>query len=253
VIPAATLKAGFEECWIPVKAPDLAAAEDEHREALAEWHGLDRLRDELEEAAKEDDGTGRMVVEPAELALVERRLREAKERAAERLIHAREQLARARVAAANEALPGLVEEHAHRCERAERARLEFEHAYCKLLLASWEFGEALQAETLAARTIVDQARSAAPDTEAREHILSRARHSNELPALLGPGGPLEWTPRPGRHLFDGIGDDVNPGREQMWSALGVLANLGRERGLATLGETIRARVQELAEERGTDE
>lgn len=172
---------------------------------------------------------------PSGRKLIAEELEVAKAEAAERSLQAArrvqalaEKVRRARAALAQHELPDLATRHAATADAVATATRRAEQAYIGLVAALIEQGEALSAEKLAARAVVQVAVSPLTDGDERETLRRRAEH--ELPvALADDGSAVEWVERPESGLWALSGVSWVGGNDAFGEQLVDLVRAGRDR------------------------
>lgn len=148
---------------------------------------------------------------------------------------ARDEANAARVAAANEQLPGLLERHAHAAEEAEAALAELEEAWLALTVASWRAVDAFTAEGQAARDVVKAAKPALPSEDERGRAIL-ASTEYRIPAEVGDDRTVtEWRRRPSHGLWGG---SLEVGSASAFRQLAEIAAVGYAKGRALHGRKI---------------
>jgi hypothetical protein len=233
----------------PAERSEFDQAQAEHGEARSAFKQLEAREAELSRpgALTTADLAGkrkRSALTPDERAVALEEVRQAKIAAARRLGEARERLAEAKVAQANERLPELAERHAGAAALVEARRRAFEQAAAVLIAAGVALGEAAGEEARIARELVGTAAGAVADYEEAQRI--KFRGHDAVPLAVDVDGATETRPRPELGVFGKGGDTWNPRREALYEELGRAARAGRKR-IAALPERGAAAVRrELA-------
>jgi hypothetical protein len=221
----------------------LDAARAEARAARAQWAALDEREHRLRQGwLTDENGTEHRVQRATERIVAQTRIDEEKARIAHRLEAAEARLHAARVEAANERLPALVESHAEAALVADRALDRLNDAWASLVAAAWLHAEARATEERGSARIVEAAKDGVRDPDERENLKHRAHH--ELPVRLGLDGVAEVVARSAPGMFGGSGEAADPGNPAAWRTLGQIVRLGRRRGRAALGAVLRGAVDD---------
>jgi hypothetical protein len=223
---------------------DVDALRRDHEDALRQWR---ELREQERILLIQRKWNGIKLDDDVAWTLARSEVDDAKRASATRLRDVSTLLHEANVAAANHDLASSAKRYDDAAEALVTELRGFEAAWCALVDAGWALLEAVEVERRAASSLVRHSQSAAPNDEAAERIRQSARY--QVPVAVGADGPTEWADRPAIALFDGSGDAADPRSDVMWEELGRLVRAGRRRGVAHVGDYVKARLDKAAKQR----
>jgi hypothetical protein len=204
---------------------ELDAAEREHQEAAQAWRDLEERIALTQRGERLDEKGHKVKLDPAEHAVALSDLDGERPEAGRRLLAARKRLTAAKVGYANHDLDGLVAKYQGRAEHTAEARERLRRALVEVAVAAWKLGDAVLAEKLVARDVIQTALVAVTDGDTRGALTSDAQY--QLPTHLGADGrPDDWLVRE-RGLYGD--DDDDPTSLRFWDRFGGLVHAGPRR------------------------